>query len=188
MAVKLTRGKLLALTLATKVATAIIVVVINYNTLTELIQSEHQEGTMTLTHNRNDTIRQSSEDFTTEVIAEAVVQEMLLVVTDNNNATFDRYSVYFKDGSVLGLSENPASPQGYSQWSEFDPTMIRDISSSEVQETPISFAEFPLKDHVVQRVREAYRDYVAFCKQSNALTEEIQKTILAEYRRKSTKH
>lgn len=184
MSTKITRRKLLALTLAIKAITATIVLSYNYDAITKLI---HEEGNMTTTHANNDTFTSYS-DLTHEVITEAVVHEMLLVVTDNNNATFDRYSVYFKDGSVLGLSEHPTSPQGYSQWSEFDPAFIKDIASHEVQETPIAFAEFPLKEHVISRVREAYRDYVAFCKQSNAPTNEIQKTILAEYKKKSTRH
>jgi hypothetical protein len=39
-------------------------------------------------------------------------------IFDNGGKTFDRYTVIFDDGSALGLSHNPDSPLGFSQWSE----------------------------------------------------------------------
>jgi len=39
-------------------------------------------------------------------------------IYDNGGKTFDRYTVIFSDGSALGLSHNPDSPQGFSQWCE----------------------------------------------------------------------
>jgi len=39
-------------------------------------------------------------------------------IYDNEGRTFDRYTVIFTDGSALGLSSNPDSPQGFSQWGE----------------------------------------------------------------------
>ena len=37
-------------------------------------------------------------------------------IHDNKGKTFDRYTVVFDDGSALGLSHNPDSPLGFSQW------------------------------------------------------------------------
>lgn len=37
-------------------------------------------------------------------------------IHDNKGNTFDRYTVVFDDGSALGLSHNPESPIGFSQW------------------------------------------------------------------------
>lgn len=37
-------------------------------------------------------------------------------IYDNKGKTFDRYTVVFDDGSALGLSNNPDSPVGFSQW------------------------------------------------------------------------
>lgn len=164
------------LTITTKVVAAAIVVVLNYNTLRDM----HMSATTTSTKTTSSPVM--------DIITEAVVNEMVLVVTDNNGQTFDRYSVYFKDGSVLGLSSNPTSPQGFSQWSEYDTRYISDIHTNEVSETPLAFNEFELKSHVISRVREAYKDYVEFCKQSNATNDEIRRSILTEYKRKSTKH
>jgi hypothetical protein len=39
-------------------------------------------------------------------------------IYDNKSNTFDRYTVILPDGSALGLSFNPDSPQGFSQWSD----------------------------------------------------------------------
>lgn len=35
---------------------------------------------------------------------------------DNGGETFDRYTIIDAKGEMLGLSENPESPQGFSQW------------------------------------------------------------------------
>jgi hypothetical protein len=37
-------------------------------------------------------------------------------IHDNKGKTFDRYTVVFEDGMALGLSHNPDSPIGFSQW------------------------------------------------------------------------
>jgi hypothetical protein len=37
-------------------------------------------------------------------------------IHDNKGKTFDRYTVILDDGSALGLSHNPDSPLGFSQW------------------------------------------------------------------------
>ena len=37
-------------------------------------------------------------------------------IHDNKGKTFDRYTVIMEDGSALGLSHNPDSPVGFSQW------------------------------------------------------------------------
>ena len=39
-------------------------------------------------------------------------------IYDNGGETFDRYSVIFTNGCFLGMSHNPRSPQGFSQWSD----------------------------------------------------------------------
>ena len=39
-------------------------------------------------------------------------------IHDNKGKTFDRYTVIMEDGSALGLSHNPESPIGFSQWGE----------------------------------------------------------------------
>lgn len=167
--------RILKLTLGIKLVVAAYVTLTTYNDLLRI----RQEGQMAVTHATD--ARDIDNTHTSEVITEAVIREMLLCVTDNNNATFDRYSVYFKDGSVLTLSENPNDPQGYSQWSEFEPKLIGDIHTPEINEAPIAFDDFPLKEHVLKRVREAYKDYVIFCKQSNASTKEIQQGLLKDY-------
>jgi len=37
-------------------------------------------------------------------------------IYDNEGRTFDRYTVILLDGSALGMSVNPDSPQGFSEW------------------------------------------------------------------------
>lgn len=37
-------------------------------------------------------------------------------IYDNGGKTFDRYTVIYDSGDVIGLSLNPESPQGFSQY------------------------------------------------------------------------
>ena len=39
-------------------------------------------------------------------------------IYDNKGKTFDRYTVILSDGTALGLSFNPDSPQCFSQWGD----------------------------------------------------------------------
>ena len=36
----------------------------------------------------------------------------IIKITDNEGKTCDRYTAYFEDGYLLGMSESPQSPQG----------------------------------------------------------------------------
>lgn len=46
------------------------------------------------------------------------IREEIRFCDDNKGATFDQYTVYFNDGTYLGMSDNPTHPQGFSQWGE----------------------------------------------------------------------
>jgi hypothetical protein len=111
------------------------------------------------------------------IVNEDTVKEMLLALTDNGGNTIDRYSAYFKDGSVMTFSSNPESPAGMSQWGEFleGPDYTR--------ETKLNFDTFDLKAHIIRRVRDGYRDYVRFCRESNANDAEVRKAILDTYKK-----
>jgi hypothetical protein len=67
-------------------------------------------------------------------------------IYDNNSRTFDRYTVILSDGSALGLSVNPDSPMGFSQWSEA-------VEGSHLGQR-ISFKELPLqiRKHIERRL------------------------------------
>ena len=56
-------------------------------------------------------------------------------IYDNRGKTFDRYTVVFDDGSALGLSHNPDSPVGFSQWGS--------VAESVDLGKPITFQELP---------------------------------------------
>ena len=43
--------------------------------------------------------------------------KQIKAITDNPGY-FDRYTVYLKGGGYIGLSHNPDSPQGFSQYGE----------------------------------------------------------------------
>lgn len=66
-------------------------------------------------------------------------------IYDNKGKTFDRYTVVFDDGSALGLSHNPDSPVGFSQWGEA-------TEGSHLGKT-ISFEELPqrVQQHIKMR-------------------------------------
>jgi hypothetical protein len=82
------------------------------------------------------------------------VQGMKIKVILDNPKYFDRYSVYFDDGSFLSLSTNCDSPQGFSQhgeWSE-----IHNSDQDAVEEKEISFSDLPLnvQQHIKRRMKE----------------------------------
>lgn len=72
------------------------------------------------------------------------------VVTDNPKY-FDRYTVYFIDGTFLSLSTNCDSPQGYSQWGQW-----QELPATATEEKEISFDGLPLnvQQHVLRRMKE----------------------------------
>ena len=41
---------------------------------------------------------------------------MKIKVYDNGGKTFDRYTVILSDGSIIGMSKNALSPQGFNQY------------------------------------------------------------------------
>ena len=79
------------------------------------------------------------------------------VILDNPNY-FDRYSVYFTNGTFLSLSSNCDSPQGYSQWGEWQELPSTDNSNQDdaVEEKEISFSDLPLniQQHILRRMKE----------------------------------
>ena len=71
----------------------------------------------------------------------------LTVVYDNGGRTFDRYTVVMlRDGLALGLSHNPDSPQGFSQFC--------DCEAGPHLGTRITWAQLPdnVRAHAVQRL------------------------------------
>ena len=77
------------------------------------------------------------------------------LILDNNSRTFDRYSVIFDNGTFLSLSTNCNSPQGYSQWGEWQELPQSDKSDA-TEETEISFSDLPLnvQQHIKRRMKE----------------------------------
>ena len=65
-------------------------------------------------------------------------------IYDNGGKTFDRYTVIFSDGSALGLSHNPDSPQGFSQWCEA-------IANNKELGMEMTLAELP--EHVQRHIK-----------------------------------
>jgi hypothetical protein len=80
------------------------------------------------------------------------------LILDNNGRTFDRYSVYFTDGTFLSLSSNCNSPQGFSQFGEWSEIPSTDNSNQDdvVEEKEISFSDLPIsvQQHIKQRMKE----------------------------------
>ena len=76
------------------------------------------------------------------------------LILDNPNY-FDRYSIYFTNGTFLSLSTNCDSPQGFSQWGEWSEIPSTDKSDA-VEEIEISFSDLPIsvQQHVLRRMRE----------------------------------
>ena len=68
-------------------------------------------------------------------------------IHDNKCKTFDRYTVILDDGSALGLSHNPDSPSGFSQWCDAIAEGV-DLGKA------ISFQELPqrVQQHIKMRL------------------------------------
>ena len=86
---------------------------------------------------------------------------IIKAITDNQGKTFDRYTVYFWDGSYLTLSHNCDSPQGVSMWGEshniphgeFQQAVVTGSKIND-DETVIDFEELPgnVQKHIVSRL------------------------------------
>jgi hypothetical protein len=76
------------------------------------------------------------------------------LILDNHGRTFDRYSVYFDDGTFLSLSSNCDSPNGFSQFGEWQELPISDQDA--VEETEIEFTDLPIsvQQHIFRRMKE----------------------------------
>lgn len=83
-------------------------------------------------------------------ISRAMIGWFVTDVADNGGATADRYTVGFRDGDLLSLSEQPSSPIGISQWGEGH------------VESNMTFEALPedLQKHVLFRLNEAYADFI----------------------------
>jgi hypothetical protein len=62
-------------------------------------------------------------------------------VYDNGGATADRYTVYYDNGTFVGMSENPSHPQGFGQHGEGSAPAPED--AEEVAGKPIAFSALP---------------------------------------------
>lgn len=43
----------------------------------------------------------------------SVINLKITKIYDNNGKTIDRFTMFINDNSIIGMSENPASPQGF---------------------------------------------------------------------------
>lgn len=73
-------------------------------------------------------------------------------IYDNKGRTFDRYTVILSDGSALGLSDNPDSPLGFSQWGDA-------VEGSHLGER-ISLKELPenVREHIKRRLQKQVKE------------------------------
>lgn len=97
----------------------------------------------------------ADEGYVPEWPEEEEVRGMYLVksIWDNGGKSFDRYTIVFQDGSYLGLSHNPDSAQGFSQY------------DSPVKEGPnlgkeITWDKLPkeVREHVAEELTEIYKN------------------------------
>ena len=91
---------------------------------------------------------------------------IIKAITDNQGKTFDRYTIYFWDGSYLTLSHNCDSPQGVSMWGETfgtNDSHFEEASESKdhvipgTDEQMINWFDLPsiVQAHIEKRIREA---------------------------------
>ena len=89
---------------------------------------------------------------------------IIQAITKTTKKVIDKYTVYFYDGTCLTLSNNPDSPQGVSQWSQYFGLNDNDFYEAAVEgkkilnsETLINFFELPsiVQAHIEKRITEA---------------------------------
>jgi len=88
---------------------------------------------------------------------------IIKAITISKSKVFDKYAVYFYDGSCLTLSTNADSPQGFSQWTEYYGINDNDFEEAALEgrkinkdETLINFLDLPsvIQAHIEKRIRE----------------------------------
>ncbi len=84
---------------------------------------------------------------------------LLIAVADNRGETVDRYSLCFTDGNVLGMSDFPSHPQGFSQWSSFDPTYVGRCDEADQLSLLTDLPEH-IVEHAIFRVNEGMSDWL----------------------------
>ena len=87
---------------------------------------------------------------------------IIRAITKTSRKVVDKYTVYFFDGTCLTLSNNPDSPQGFSQWSEYFGLNDNDFENGAVgnrkilgNETMVNWFELPvvLQAHIENIIR-----------------------------------
>jgi hypothetical protein len=87
---------------------------------------------------------------------------IIRAITTNHNRSFDKFTVYFFDGTCLTLSSNPDSPQGVSQFGDYFGINDEDFYQAAVHkqrilkhETIIDFFDLPsiVQAHIEKRIR-----------------------------------
>ncbi len=86
---------------------------------------------------------------------------IIRAITKNSKGVFDKYTVYFWDGSCLTLSSNPDNPQGFSQMGEYFAINDLDFEQAALEnkkinscETLINFFDLPqiVQSHIEKRI------------------------------------
>lgn len=86
----------------------------------------------------------------------------LFRIVDNGGASADRYTVAFSDGSYLGMSHYPASPQGVSMWGEdIDPATLQQwVDDNEAVDLALGDLPERLVEHILSRNNEGLQDFL----------------------------
>lgn len=68
----------------------------------------------------------------------------------DNDKLCDRYTVMFKDGDALAMSEHPGDPEGFVRWIVVDEYDIGQLGQA------IAFETLPqdVKDYIVEQLRD----------------------------------
>lgn len=104
----------------------------------------------------------------------------VLAITDNGGKTHDRYTAVFRDGDILGFSDSPGHPLGFSQWCG------ENGSAADVEEwiangeTLVTDPPEWMRRHLMARMNEAYRDGVVSALAKGRPIEEIRDELYGD--------
>jgi len=90
------------------------------------------------------------------------MSEYLFRIVDNGGSSADRYTVVFSDGSYLGMSGSPTSPQGVSMAGEdIDPQVLEEwVENGEAVDLALGDLPKHLVDHILYRNNEGLEDFL----------------------------
>lgn len=123
--------------------------------------------------------------ITTLAIDDDTISKMIWCVIDNKKIKGDRYHVYFKDGTILCMSDMPYTNDGYWFW------ITPGFNNQKVMMTPIDTVvpwdklSGDLKGHVWVCIWFCYDEYIMRSGEMGIPLEQVRSSLLEQHNKKA---